>query len=206
MKKLLLAVLVLPVVVKADIIFVNTFYNDKVTVGEEVVVNTVLELEYYPGKFEYTYDPTMLSITKENVTTPGGSDTVDISNGKITIVVYENGPIDTYGRGYVTLKFTALKSGTTEIEPFLGSGYTSIPGKLTINISEVSSNCKEAQLVEPTPTDTTEKTDVKEESTTKKEKSDNNDILIYVSLGLNAVLLISNIVTAVKMRKKKVEE
>ena len=198
MKKFLSLVLalifVLPVVVNADTVFVNSFYNDKATVGSEVVVNTMLEYDNYPSKMEYTYDPTMLSITKENVTTPGSSDTVEINNGKVTVVVYEKGAIETYGRGYITLKFTALKAGTTAIEPFLGAGYSSLPGKLEIKISEVTSN------VEKEPVDTTEnKTDTKEEKTNK----DDNNILLYCSLGANALLVIALAVVVLKNKKPK---
>ena len=58
MKKLLLAlltfVLVLPVVVKADLVHLNSFSNDNVTVDGEVVVNTIINFEYFPHQIEYT--------------------------------------------------------------------------------------------------------------------------------------------------------
>ena len=206
---LLLAVfLVLPMTVKADTIFVNSFCNDKTNVGSEVVVNTILEYDIYPSKMEYTYDPTMLSITKENVSTPGSSDTVEISNGKVTIVVYEKGAIDTYGRGYVTLRFTALKAGTTTIEPFLGVGYSSLPGKLEIKISEVSSNVEKEPVETTTPIE--DKTDAKEERTEpttpteeKTDKNDDNNILLYCSLGANALLAVALVAVILKKKTQK---
>ena len=193
MKKILLAVLafvfMLPVVVKADVGFVNSFYNDKVTVNSEVVVNTLMEFAFYPSKLEYTYDPNMLSITKDNIKTPGLSDVITIENGKVTIIVNEIHPVESYGRDYVTLRFTALKAGTTEIEPFLGADYYSVPGNLKINISEASSSSKETNKE-------TEKEETKEES--------NNDLALYISLGANGLLFILLIIALLTRKNKNV--
>ena len=204
MKKLLLAVLalvlMLPVAVKADVIYLNSFYNDNASVNTEVVVYTTANFEFYPHEITYTYDPSMLSITKENVTTFGSSDTVEINNGKITIVVYENGPIEEYGIPYITLRFTALKAGTTEITPNLGKDYSSLPEKIKINISEASSEDKKTEVTEPT-----EKTEpvVTIGATEEKSESSCNDILLYVSLGANALLLIALIAVLLKGKKKE---
>lgn len=208
MKKLLLAlltfVLVLPVVVKADLVHLNSFSNDNVTVDDEVVVNTIINFEYFPHQIEYTYDQNMLSITKDKISTPSSSDTVKIENGKITINLLEHGPIEEYGMPYVTLRFTALKAGTTEIEPFLGDGYLAVPGKHKINI-------KAKDVAEPVEQEEKPNEEVKEEpkeetkEVTKEEKKCDN-LFLYISLGLNVLLLILLVVVLLKKNSKKKQE
>ena len=186
---LLVLLLLLPLTVKADMVFINTFFNSEVSVDERIVVNTILNFDYYPHTLEYSYDQSMLSITKEDISTPGSSDEIKIENGKVSIVVYETGAIEEYGQGYVTLKFKAIKAGTTEIEPILGPGYSSLPGKLNITISDKVFDSKDDSNV---PTNT------------EKEKSEckNDNTLLYISLGANVVLVGTTIILLINNKKK----
>lgn len=213
---LLALVMILPLTVKADLIYVNSFFNNNVSVGEEVVVNTMINFEYFPHQIDYTYDSSMLSITKDSITTPGSSDTVKIENGKVTIVIHESAPLGSYGYDSVRLVFKALKSGTTEIVPFLGDGYSSVPGNLTINVKNtVINNKEEKEQVPNEPTKQEESTETTKTNESEKttgstdvddnKKESSNNIPLYISLGANVVLLVSTIALLLKGKNNKVQ-
>ena len=202
---LLVSVLMLPMLVKADMIFIRPLLNDNVIVDGEVKVS--IPLEYLTDyNFTLSYDTTMLETSKEMITTThetsfipvdgGGTKEeknlfdVTVENGKITIKASAKESFILYTRlpePIVTIKFKALKAGKTVIS-FGGNIMESVEEEITIN----EKNCP----VCPTK-DKNDATGIAD-----KEKCNNNDLFLYISLGANALLFILLIISLLTRKNK----
>ena len=221
MKKILLillaVVMVLPVVVKADTIYWNSFYNKNTTVGGEVEVHLVIEDDELAKNLtvEFSYDPTMLKISKDMIDIEAKKE-VTIENGKVKVLIKElEYGLDNYGHKTLNLRFTALKEGSTEISiNFSKSAMYATPTDLTINISNkeecpVCEQCDcskedkstEDKTCEPCECNKEENKPVEEKKCEKTEASNSNNLFLYCSLGLNALLLIG-LILAIVLKKK----
>ena len=232
MKKILTAIiaviLVLPFVVKADAVVVHTYYNSKVMVDGEVEVH--IPCSYITDyELTITYDKNYLSTSKDRVTvfpktsivnTDGKDGTVEnkfditYEEGKITLKGKFNeqkGVIGDAANPEINIKFTALKVGTTKIK--IG-GHVLYENETT-EIKIVENTCSgisssddgdttEPSTPEPAP-EPKDKDEVEEVKPAKEEKR-NKDLVLYISLGANALLLIALIIVAAKKKKNKVEE
>ncbi len=222
---LLLIVLMIPMIVKADTIYTHTYYNDNVMVGGEVVVNLKL---YYDTNysFEITYDSSMLKTSKdminiafdktliydektENTVEETNPFDVNVENEKVTINTSMKAPhlLDDYDGGqYLTIRFVAVKEGTTTIDFAVKNGKVlnnpvikitksddcssiSCPEVKECNTEEKECNCPKQDCDCPT-------------SSAKDDSNSNNSILTYCSLGLNALLLIALIIVVITKKKQ----
>ncbi|MBR3489917.1 MAG: hypothetical protein IKH36_00330 [Bacilli bacterium] len=229
MKKLLillmLPILLIPMVVKADMTFVRPLLNDNVVVDGEIAV--FIPLEYITDyNFTISYDPTMLETSKEMITTThetsfvqvegGGTKEeknifdVTVENGKITIKASAKESYMLYNlvpEPIVTIKFKALKAGKTVIS-FGGSIMNPSESEITINEKKCPA-CPTSD--DNDTTETTDKEQEKEqeqeptnaEEKPKENEKENKDMLFYISLGANGLLLITVIVLIFMNKSKK---
>ncbi len=216
---LLLIVLMIPMVVKADTIYTHTYYNDNVMVGGEVVVNLKL---YYDTNysFEITYDSSMLKTSKdminiafdktliydektENTVEEINPFDVNVEKEKITINTSMKAPhlLDDYDGGqYLTIRFVAIKEGTTTID--FVTGNAEVLNNPEIKITK-SGDCSTITCPE-TEECNCPKQDCDCPVVPEKENDNNCNLWLYCSLGLNALLLIVLIIVAATKKKKTV--
>ena len=232
MKKILMAllisVLLLPIVVKADMQVLHSYYNDNVIENGEVQVNIPVS---YDKEYNWviTYDPTMLR-TEESMITISPEKTykivndepkeqnnlrqVKVSNGKITIKARMDAPegiIDDDGVPVIILRFTAVKVGETNIKieskenDFIVSPSISIFKNTNTEYIEIDVNNPGK---DPNKEEDPEKEPAKVEEKPKENEKENKDMLFYISIGFN-VLLLGAVVALCFMNKslqKKKEE
>lgn len=228
MKKLLiilmLPIMLIPMVVKADAAFVRPLFNDSAVVDGEVTV--FIPLQYLVDyDFTISYDATMLETSKEMITTTHETSFIPVDGEtlkeekNIFDVNVEKGTIKiktTVKQSYtytslvpepvVTIKFKALKAGKSVIS-FGGKIWN--PSDKEITIKE--KKCPECPINDNNDTNetnnTTETSDKEHEITNaeekpKENKKENNCMLFYISLGVNVLLLIT-VVTLIFMNKSK---
>ena len=235
---LLLFVLIVPVVVKADAWPATINYNKNVIVGGELQVNMNIEdSTTIIGTVTFEYDSSMLEISKNDIlVTAAGEDVTNSSNLSITV---ENGKVTIESEKSIApqasvgddntigfeLHFNALKTGDVDIRvegSHLLNNYRTIHASVKAcgDITEVEGcNCQNGEEDNQTNNSETEtkiddnkvvaekeEKSVSEEPSKKTEDKANNDIFLYCSLGLNAVLLICLIVVAVKKKSTKTVE
>ncbi len=208
---LLLMTLVMPIVVKADMEHIYTYYNKELLVGGQLEVHIPL---LYDKEYNFTvnYDSSMLKTDNSMITineetylaNENGNDNpveksnliqANVENGKATIKVKMTDSCCTVGdKGtpILTMKFTALKEGETEVEIYNGPDVISWP-KVTITSNSSKDN---GDTKEPVTT-----TGDSNENNNKKEE--NNNILLYSSLGANVALLGALIVVILKNKSSK---
>lgn len=232
MKKLLylalIVIMIIPFTVKADMVKPTVYYNENVKVGDIFEQDIVFGNESYPiNNFVIVYDTDYLSIDKNNVKImyhgvnliedDPNVGTIEILGGKITINI-PNKPekdieaidwdlgVDATGF-YIELQFTTLKAGTTTV---LTENSTSFyPSSVNVNISNnscsSSEDTKEPVVISPNE-DNTEKTDTTgavEEKANSKNNDSSNNVPLYISLGVNALLLGTTVVLLLKRKKKE---
>ena len=205
---LLVSLLFMPFVVNADRIDIDTFYNRKVIEEGEVELNTILKDVPNENVIKYTYDPTMLSITNEMITYRGQNnlDCIKVENGTITLKKGELPVgIDDVGMPYLNLRFTALQEGTTKISIDFGASYIYPSSEIAINVLKAE---KQTAPVEENDKAEPEKpVEPEKPAEPEKPKADKNkDLLFFISLGVNILLLAIIITLIVKNKKKKVME
>ena len=238
MKKILMAlllpILLLPMVVKADMEIIKTYYNDNVMVGGEVVVRLFTNTYEKEYNIAVEYDTSLLKIDESNISiNPSFYNKVEenkqydntlevtIQNGVINIKT-KFGKLEGWSdepSPEITLRFTALKEGNTEIKFAAKNSYDVIGNaKIKITKNTACEPISQEQPAEQQPTEEpTEKPEDKpteiptetEKEMTKEEKKDDRktkDLLFYISLGLNAVLLVVVILLALKGKKKTAKE
>ena len=218
---LLLAVFfILPMTVKADMFKPSVYYNENVLIGGIYEVDIVFGPLSMPlNEYMITYDPEYLTIDESNVKlfyqgsnilTDSSVGTVKIANGKITIQVPDKPQekvieavdwdlaVDSTNY-YLELQFTALKSGTTRINTVESLQF--FPLTVTASISDTN--------IETIPSDTEQKSDSKisndEKTAGEKTESENNDLLLYCSLGFNALLFALLVIVLIKKKSPKTE-
>lgn len=226
MKKLLillmLPILLIPMVVKADMQILHSYYNEKVFENGEVQVNIPVS---YDKEYNWviTYDATKLR-TDESMITISPDTTykivndepkeqsnlkqVKVSNGKITIKVKMDSPegiIDDDTVPVVVLRFTAVKEGETNIK--IESNDHDFIVSPTVKISKAPvTNCIEIDTTK-VPEEEQEKEQEQEPTNTeekpKENEKENKDMLFYISLGANGLLLITVIVLIFMNKSKK---
>ena len=203
---LLMVALVMPVVVKADIEHIHTYYNKELIVEGQLEVHIPL---LYDKEYNFTinYDSTMLKTDNSMITinqdtyltVENGSDNpveknniiqANVEDGKATIKVKMTDSCCIAGDSFnaiLTIRLTALKEGETKVE--ISDDQHDVIGEPSViikgNNSKDNSDTKE-------PTTTIDET---------KECNENNTLFI-VSLVANGLLLVSLI--AVLITKKKV--
>ena len=209
MKKIItslaIAILLLPFVVKADLLVVKFSGTKKVAVGGYYQLTAVQDgYSQEIKEMVLKYDKDYLSIKKEDIVVYFKGDEVTskvkitIEEGSISIKTEEKFPenpspaIGDDGTTTVILPFKALKEGSTKIN-FQGASYICGGGP-----------CNQDYEVK------IEKNDIIECPTTKEETKEppkderkDKDLLFYISLGANGVLLLTLIVVAAKKSKKK---
>ena len=235
MKKIITIVvsvlLLIPFVVKADMIKPDIFYNKNSVVGGTVEESILFKLESVKlDNFTIEYDPKFLSITEKdveviyndkNILADGKNGSVKVENGKIIVNVTNIPEVQTgvdWDLGvdstqyYMRLKFTAIGAGETKIST---DNYAFFPTKATVKIAEkecpTCEKCDSNNAVgapdttEPSePTDTSDAKDTTGKEVTKptKEEKRNKDLFFYISLGANVVLLLALIIVIAKKRPK----
>ncbi len=206
---LLAIVLFIPVFAKADMIKPRIYYTDKTVVGGIVKETVVLYDEGFTfNDLTVTYDANYLYIDKsdvkvilmgKNILEDANNGTVELSEGKVTVSVKNVPKIDLGIDGdlavnstayYVELSFKALKEGNSEIKTEQNTSFYPTIAKVA-----VKGGNEEAKPEEK-----------KEEVKPAKEEKKNKDLIMFISLGANAVLLIALILVAVKKRKVKESE
>ena len=182
------------------------------------------------GEIEFLYDESMLSISKSNIQIfDCGTDiftnkdaskdglTITIANGKVGIKADKDiGVKGCIGEGddaYLRLKlnFKTLKSGTAKVEIQSQAAYTYGGGGL---LTTITANVKEPEVKPSDNTDCVtateepsgEPVDEPEEAKPviveeKKEEVKQDNTLLYISLGANAVLFIG-LIFALILKKK----
>ena len=224
---LLLIVLAIPMVVKADLTYVNAYFSKSdVAVGEEIIVFIPLVPDATLNT-EIIYDSSMLKTSRDMVEIVGkdeggkfngeegceivrGIKEATVEDGKVRIMTripsyncdLENYPVP----AAIIIKFTAIKEGTAHIdfdEQFV-SGDADI--KITKGNADSSGSCP---ICEQKDCDcpVVEKCEEKECNcpvVTEKENDNNCNLWLYCSLGLNALLLIVLIIVAATRKKKPV--
>ena len=142
---LLIMVMAMPLVVKADAFSLSYYANQNVIVGGELDISIVHTNVKTPLKsLEVTYDPTLLSINKEDVfvscmgvnVTDSKDLSITMENGKITIKAESSlEPIGYAGYDQtltILLTFKALKEGNAIVEI---DGYGILnPGMIYVNL------------------------------------------------------------------------
>lgn len=175
---LLLPILLLPMIVVADAFPLSYYYNKNVLVGGELDISIVHNSVKTPLKsLEITYDPTMLSINKEDIFVScmgvNVTDSTDLSitmeTGKITIKTEKSlEPIGYAGYDQtltIWLTFKALKEGGTVVE-IEGYGILN-PGMLHVDLLPNSKG--ECKCDNSCPSCDSVTTPIKPKEETKKE-------------------------------------
>ena len=223
MKKLLLAVilsvLLIPTFVKADVYILDAYFNSKATVGveTEVIIPAPLNIE---REFQIEYDPSIFKVEKKDVslsykeyTGPDletGTNKLDvtINNGVIKVKYFmggESGYLDV--SKYLKVVFTPLKqiNSTTIVVDGWGMQLRN-----PIKIQVLEKQCEECPKQEQCEKcEECNNTENKEETSNKEEikndvndtKTNNNDLILYISLGVNALLLIILIIVLITKKK-----
>lgn len=210
---LIMTVFLLPMLVKADMLLIYPYYNSKVVVDGEAELHLVLQ-ENYEYSFDILYDSNYFDISEENITTnmpksvvveSGGPKEVankfdvTVTKGKISITtkINANEGIGDSAKPEVDIRFIALKEGSTTIS-VNGRGVMPVEAKISI----VEKKCPAANECEKT-----EDTKPVDENKDNKvvESKNNNDLYLYISLGVNILLIISLVFVALK-RKKNIEQ
>ena len=218
---LIAVVLLIPMVVKADMLVVHTYYNSKVMVdGEEEVHIPVDYLSDY--ELEITYDKAYLETSKDMITlskptsivienderkTVNNLLEVTVADGKISIkakVFQDQGVVGDMPNPEINLKFKALKVGTTTIKIGGKLLYDNETTKITIVEKSCPATTEEPSTTEPAAEEpaSSGNSEVKEETKPAKEEKRDKDLFLYISLGANALLLIGLIIVALKKNKK----
>ncbi len=210
MKKLLLLlvipILLLPMIVKADMLEIIPYYNSNVVVGGELEVHIPVNFE---EKYEVTvqYDSKILKIDENSITiskptyeksendkcsTFNNVKEVSIKDGVATIKTFmydDHGCIiDGSSRPEINLRFTAINKGEARVD--FNAGPATLIGSVVANVTEVE-NAKQ-ETAEPTE---------KVETIGASKKDTTNEIVFYCSLGLNAILIITLPLIAKKCKK-----
>ncbi len=211
---LLLSILLLPMVVKADAFKPSIYYDHDVKVGD-TVDEYILFYTMNIGEFEVDYDSQYLSITKDNIkiiyegnNLLNNSEfaTVEITNGKILFNIKKLPEPEHVVDGdlardsiynSIELSFIALKEGETKITtpsmyerenfPYYGTS-----ASITIT--------KKDQPVEP-PKEPDE-TEGQEKPVDPPKGDKNKDLAFYGSLLVNVLQLIAIIILVVVGKKR----
>ena len=212
MKKFLFVILtvllLLPMTVKADMEQIIPYYNSNVVVGGELEVHIPVT---FGKEYDITanFDSKVLKIDANSVTISKPSyqkanddkcDTFDnvkgvsINDGSVTIkaLMYNDFGcvIDGDSRAEINLRFTVIGKGEARVD-FVGKEGTLI-GPAVANATEIKKEEKE-----------TTETNEKVETVGASKNDTTKDIILYSSLGLNALLLVT--LPIVAMKKKRVD-
>ena len=208
-------VLVLPIVVNADALQTNTYYNRNLVAGSELEINIPISLDR-EFNFVFEYDPEFFSIT-ENAIGREFTKPTDYKNenGKLSFKYKVETPqiqLDPI-QPYLNMRFNVLKSGNTTIKNLTSGLITST--ELTFSIKEAkcppaagqNAQITPSEETAPTPEEPTEPVNPDETETIiplKDEKQDKTkELIFYASLGANAFLFIALIVSLITRKKNK---
>jgi len=223
--------LLLPTVVRADALGISLHYNNKVVTGGYLEVTVIPGNENRKIKeLSLSYDTNMLSISKSDISVSVcGMDVfsgpkanseglkISISDGKITIktdkpIGYEACPSGTQDV-VIGLDFKALKAGkadvTLDAKNYFCSGGSCEDIVIPVNIKDPDFKCPEptncvtaAEETEEPKEEPKESEEVKPVTNEeKKEEVKQDNTLLYISLGLNAVLFLG-LILALILKKK----
>ena len=230
---LLLAILMIPMVVKADAYQPEFGYNSNIVVGGELQFTLGLYSPYYGlDKTTIEYDTSLLEIDKSRIEIEAcGTDLIDSDDLHLTI---ENGLITIYSEtalldgclfgtyehmATATLHFNTIKSGTAKIklnnDHYMCGGVDCdeefLTPKVVIKDPDCSSLITEPKDLENNCSNCPEteecncpKQDCDCPVVPEKENDNNCNLWLYCSLGLNALLLIVLIIVAATRKKKTV--
>ena len=214
MKKILYFVLtimlLLPLTVKADEMFLISHYNSKPTVGGYLEIS--IPIPENIKQIKLTYDSTMLKpiddlysindhIKSNGVITEKYVKNVSVKEGNLTIELdptFWNNVLDEYGGDMKEIKviFTSLKEGESLVNiDYMKDGINSLGVRYEAkSLTSTKFNEQKEEVKEET------KEGVKEE-TKEGKKCDN--LFLYISLGLNVLLLIVLLIIVLKKNTKK---
>ena len=219
MKKLLLSllaiVMILPIAVKADLVYYSLDYNQKPTVGGYFELH--IPVPSNVTTFKINYDSTMIKPVDDIYSI---NDHLEGENGEINDkfvknVTIENGSIlievdhsfwdkvhDEYGDSLkkVYVMFTSLKEGESLVSvDYMNDGTRALGARFTATALKTDDNI--GQKEEPKE-ETKEESKEEVKDDTKEEKKCDN-LFLYISLGLNALLFIILLVVLLKKKNKK---
>lgn len=206
---LLLPILVLPLVVKADMEMMTTYYNDDVKIGDEVVIHIPVR-EDTDYEFKFSYDVNKLKIDESKITI--SSETtykiindqptqvanpleIDFNDGNFSVKTrmdHAEGVIDDFPFQEITLRFTAIGEGEATVSISSPLSWVSI-GSPSIKISAKEGTGEQTKPAEP----------AEPKDPPKGDK--NKDLAFYGSILVNVLQLIA-IITLVVVGKKKVKQ
>ena len=203
---LLIMVMTMPLVVKADAEHIYTYYNDNVVEGGEVEIHIpVLNDKEYNLTINYDSsllktDDSMITINpKTYLTLENGDDPdeknnlkeVNVENGTITLKAKLNNSCCAIGdspKPEINVRFTAIKEGEATIEINSAS------------LGDLIDNPKIKISKSTQGNDNTEVTTIGATNDTKESKNDNT--FFYGSLIVNVLQLIAIIILIVVSKKK----
>lgn len=191
---LLLLVFLIPLTVKADMGNLKAYYNDKLNVNGELLVQIPFE---YDNEYTFTieYDKDLLETSKEMISI----------NSETSFTLVDGEPKTVNNVKDVTIEdnkiiiktkvvFPTLEGDAGAVCPELSLRFKALKeGKSTVQISAKSNN--ESMILINSPEVSIEG------STISVEESTNSNVPLYCSIGLNVVLLIALAMCVLKNKK-----